>query len=972
MNSDAQFEYLMRKAKIDMKTQVGSPEAQALRPEAKRLTRSRETGYITGRLGLLIDGTGDEYEKIVAKKAQLEALGYDCSMLFVSVPIDIARARNAARARVVPDAVLVAAHAGAQESKSKYKALFGAQFVEYENAEELSDVEVRGKMVPELVRLTRRLIAGPVRNPIGREWVKSQLSASELATHPALSESADLRALAKEIRADWKSMPSGISSLVKEFEQQESSIWTIRAVRYFLAQSKGWQGDTANRIKSELRKFLSESVEEAEKPDDLDATYASWRKSVNMSASQLRAWSNSPCSRKASLSASAVIERNLELLETPKEKWDSRLVANAKRTISFIARMSKMEQGEPVSEECKISKRDISLKNWAYDPAKGRNESVEDGIGSNQYPMDLRVGMRVRFVTGGSGSYGSGTTGTIIGRNNENNLWIVRDDAGGVEEWERMDLHPEIQPQDYDARTDADLEMASESEISEWGVAAQRGRVRAMQQARDRVRFAGSRSDDDEDEEEPKGRKSDKKDSDEEEVEERTVSANVGGFDPDLLGAGEEDEDYEDEDEEEDDISPEAEFGEAHWSSGLKSDGLPRFATQDGEDEEDSEAEVVIEAAANTVKVWPKDQEDHRKIMAEYSKALMDRKNAVSLNASRRMRKLETVPVPELPSKPVFPFAFDGSRYIGMLDADFENLSPDEIAKQLKRAGAEVEGKISVRWLHHANEALDEVSPPGFKGTVKAMKRAQARGDIPADSNVFALAWAMKKRGAKPHYSSKAPFKKKAESEEPVSNTVFEWKNDGSGDCMEVAARYVLENHAQNPNLILVHALVYGRGPIEGRRFTHAWVLDGNTVIDKSNGLNVRMDRTAYERMGGVNTDEEGAYMEYDHRSLVTNLKLSKHWGPWDLDPDLEEGIPTSVRQIGKLRKRLSADDLSLLDGAAATEAVRVEDSKLHEFAKVAKELGVPLTTELEQEDDGSWTIYLDSRVAAKIRAKLV
>ena len=391
-----------------------------------------------------------------------------------------------------------------------------------------------------------------------------------------------------------------------------------------------------------------------------------------------------------------------------------------------------------------------------------------------------------------------------------------------------------------------------------------------------------------------------------------------------------------------------------------------------GEDEEDSEAEVVIEAAAKTVKVWPKDQEDHRKIMAEYSKALMDRKNAVSLNASRRMRKLETVPVPELPSKPVFPFAFDGSRYIGMLDADFENLSPDEIAKQLKRAGAEVEGKISVRWLHHANEALDEVSPPGFKGTVKAMKRAQARGDIPADSNVFALAWAMKKRGAKPHYSSKAPFKKKAESEEPVSNTVFEWKNDGSGDCMEVAARYVLENHAQNPNLILVHALVYGRGPIEGRRFTHAWVLDGNTVIDKSNGLNVRMDRTAYERMGGVNTDEEGAYMEYDHRSLVTNLKLSKHWGPWDLDPDLEEGIPTSVRQIGKLRKRLSADDLSLLDGAAATEAVRVEDSKLHEFAKVAKELGVPLTTELEQEDDGSWTIYLDSRVAAKIRAKLV
>mgnify|MGYP001572821751 CR=1 FL=1 len=45
-----------------------------------------------------------------------------------------------------------------------------------------------------------------------------------------------------------------------------------------------------------------------------------------------------------------------------------------------------------------------------------------------------------------------------------------------------------------------------------------------------------------------------------------------------------------------------------------------------------------------------------------------------------------------------------------------------------------------------------EVAPPGMKKMVKAMKRAQKRGDIGKDSNVFALAWALKNKGAHSHY----------------------------------------------------------------------------------------------------------------------------------------------------------------------------------------------------------------------------
>jgi len=122
------------------------------------------------------------------------------------------------------------------------------------------------------------------------------------------------------------------------------------------------------------RTFAVGAVEKLEQ-DELDAVYSSWRDAVNMSASELKAWDANECSRKASVDADAVIKRNLELLETPKDKWDRRLVDNAKRTISFVARMKNMEQGEPVSEACPISKRDISLKNWAYDPMKKSTKS---------------------------------------------------------------------------------------------------------------------------------------------------------------------------------------------------------------------------------------------------------------------------------------------------------------------------------------------------------------------------------------------------------------------------------------------------------------------------------------------------------------------------------------------------------------------------------------------------------------------
>jgi hypothetical protein len=80
------------------------------------------------------------------------------------------------------------------------------------------------------------------------------------------------------------------------------------------------------------------------------------------------------------------------------------------------------------------------------------------------------------------------------------------------------------------------------------------------------------------------------------------------------------------------------------------------------------------------------------------------------------------------------------------------------------------------------DKRLDEVSPPGWSGTTKAMKRHK---DI---DNPFALAWYMKnKKKAKPHYkpepgdtskSKKKPEKKEKYKHEDKPKKFKEWLVD--------------------------------------------------------------------------------------------------------------------------------------------------------------------------------------------------
>ena len=99
----------------------------------------------------------------------------------------------------------------------------------------------------------------------------------------------------------------------------------------------------------------------------INDTYKKYKDKVNMTYTELMIWSKNRCSKKASLNREP-IKRNLKLLKKNKSKWNLRDVQEAKKTISFISRMKKVKSGEFVCKN--LSKRDISLLNWGFNPYK--------------------------------------------------------------------------------------------------------------------------------------------------------------------------------------------------------------------------------------------------------------------------------------------------------------------------------------------------------------------------------------------------------------------------------------------------------------------------------------------------------------------------------------------------------------------------------------------------------------------------
>ena len=108
VNSDVAFEYLMQKNGLDLEMpDEERVERDIVRGRAKNITKEQERLALAGRLGLIINGTADDLEKIKTIKRNLEADGYETMMVFVNTSNDVSRERNVERGKLgkrkVPD-----------------------------------------------------------------------------------------------------------------------------------------------------------------------------------------------------------------------------------------------------------------------------------------------------------------------------------------------------------------------------------------------------------------------------------------------------------------------------------------------------------------------------------------------------------------------------------------------------------------------------------------------------------------------------------------------------------------------------------------------------------------------------------------------------------------------------------------------------------------------------------------------------
>lgn len=171
VNSDDAFENAMKKAGMEMDPEnIFSVKGQEIRGKAKALTGKKQQLYITGRLGLVIDGTGKDYTKIKKQKDQLEKLGYETAMIFVNTDKQTALDRNNARDRSLPDKEVEAMWSQVQDNMGKFQGAFGNQFIIVDNSTG-ADID-QGTL--RAYREIQRWSKAEPKNGVAQKWIKSQ------------------------------------------------------------------------------------------------------------------------------------------------------------------------------------------------------------------------------------------------------------------------------------------------------------------------------------------------------------------------------------------------------------------------------------------------------------------------------------------------------------------------------------------------------------------------------------------------------------------------------------------------------------------------------------------------------------------------------------------------------------------------------------------------------------------------------
>ena len=170
VNSDDDFERKLKQAGLSLKMPKSQEkDRDEIRGRAKEITAKRKENYLEGRLGLIIDGTGRESEKILYQNRQLEELGYDTYMIFVNTSLDTALQRNAERPRSVPEPIVVKSWKDVQANIGKFNSMFRSGFIVVDN--NAAGEDVFGSVWKRVQGLLRKKVS----NTRAKNWIAMEL-----------------------------------------------------------------------------------------------------------------------------------------------------------------------------------------------------------------------------------------------------------------------------------------------------------------------------------------------------------------------------------------------------------------------------------------------------------------------------------------------------------------------------------------------------------------------------------------------------------------------------------------------------------------------------------------------------------------------------------------------------------------------------------------------------------------------------
>jgi cytidylate kinase len=157
VNSDNFLTNSLKKAgqSLDLRSIEGGI-LDAMRGRAKRQTGNQMDLHIQNRLGIVVDGTGRDYDRLADDFRHSYRVGYDNFMIFVNTSLDVALIRNEKRARKVAEPVVIKNWKGVQANIGKFQRLFGGgNFVVVDNNRD-NDNETNTAVFKEVRRLMRR------------------------------------------------------------------------------------------------------------------------------------------------------------------------------------------------------------------------------------------------------------------------------------------------------------------------------------------------------------------------------------------------------------------------------------------------------------------------------------------------------------------------------------------------------------------------------------------------------------------------------------------------------------------------------------------------------------------------------------------------------------------------------------------------------------------------------------------------